>query len=139
MVPTDLEQQLIFLLRTITKEGSLVSFPKKGSQEDPLVEAIKQYLMQHITDTVRIENICNEFDYSRSYLNKRFRMETGSSLAAYITAAKIEEAKRLIRENNLNFAQISEYLSFDNPQYFSRVFRKHTGMTPTEFKKRAHI
>jgi len=117
----------------------LVSFPKKGSQEDPLVEAIKQYLMQHITDTVRIENICNEFDYSRSYLNKRFRMETGSSLAAYITAAKIEEAKRLIRENNLNFAQISEYLSFDNPQYFSRVFRKHTGMTPTEFKKRAHI
>lgn len=139
LIQTYLEQLLIFLLRTITKEGSLVSFPKKGSQEDPLVEAIKQYLSQHITDTVRIENICDEFDYSRSYLNKRFRAEAGSSLAAYIASAKIEEAKRLIRESDLNFAQISEYLSFDNPQYFSRVFRKHTGMTPTEFKNRAHI
>ena len=139
LIQTYLEQLLIFLLRTVTKEGSLVSFPQKGSQEDPLVAAIKQYLAQHITDTVRIEDICNEFDYSRSYLNRRFQAETGSSLAAYITTLKIEEAKRLIRETDLNFAQISERLSFDNPQYFSRVFRKRTGMTPTEFKNRAHI
>ena len=134
-----LEQLLIFLLRTITKEGSLVSFPKKDSQEDPLVAAIKQYLAQHITSTVRIEDICNEFDYSRSYLTKRFQAETGYSLAAYATNLKIEEAKRMIRESKLNFAQISEYLSFDNPQYFSRVFKNHTGMTPTEFRNRVHI
>ena len=139
LIQTYLEQLLIFLLRTVTKEGSLVSFPKKGSQEDPLVSAIKQYLAQHITDTVRVEDICNEFDYSRSYLNKRFQNETGQSLAAYFIALKIEEAKRLIRESDLNFAQISERLSFDNPQYFSRVFKKHTGMTPTEFRNRAHI
>ena len=94
LIQTYLEQLLIFLLRTITKEGSLVSFPKKGSQEDPLVSAIKQYLAQHITDTVRVEDICNEFDYSRSYLNKRFHAETGSSLATYITTIKIEEANR---------------------------------------------
>lgn len=139
LIQTYLEQLLIFLLRTITKEGSLVSFPKKGSLEDPLVAAIKQYLAQHITDTVRIEDICNEFDYSRSYLNKRFQNETGQSLAAYFIALKIEEAKRLIRDSDLNFAQISERLSFDNPQYFSRVFKNRTGMTPTEFKNRAHI
>lgn len=139
LIQTYLEQLLIFLLRTITKEGSLVSFPKKGSQEDPLVSAIKQYFAQHITDTVRVEDICNEFDYSRSFLNKRFQNETGQSLAAYFTALKIEEAKRLIRDSDLNFAQISERLSFDNPQYFSRVFKNHTGMTPTEFKNRAHI
>lgn len=139
LIQTYLEQLLIFLLRTITKEGSLVSFPKKGSQEDPLVAAIKQYLSQHITDTVRVEDICNEFDYSRSFLNKRFQNETGQSLASYFTALKIEEAKRLIRDSDLNFAQISERLSFDNPQYFSRVFKNRTGMTPTEFKKRAHI
>lgn len=139
LIQTYLEQLLIFLLRTITKEGSLVSFPKKGSQEDPLVAAIKQYLSQHITDTVRVEDICNEFDYSRSFLNKRFQNETGQSLASYFTALKIEEAKRLIRDSDLNFAQISDRLSFDNPQYFSRFFKNRTGMTPTEFKKRAHI
>ena len=103
------------------------------------MEAIKQYLAQHISDTIRVEDICNEFDYSRSYLNKRFQNETGISLAAYMNTLKIEEAKRMIRESKLNFAQISEYLSFDNPQYFSRVFKNHTGMTPTEFRNRVHI
>lgn len=139
LIQSYLEQLLIFLLRKTTKADRLVSFPQKGSQADALVEAIKQYLSQRVEQTVRIEDICNEFDYSRSFLNKRFQVETGQSLAFYFTALKIEEAKRLIRESDLNFTQISERLSFDNPQYFSRVFKKRTGMTPTEFKNRAHI
>ena len=129
LIQTYLEQMLIFLLRKNTNQ----------TDEDALVEAMKQFLAQRITQTVRIEDICNEFDYSRSYLTKRFQQGTGQSLAAFVTTLKIEEAKRMIRESDMNLAQISEYLAFDNPQYFSRVFKKRTGMTPTEFKKRAHI
>lgn len=139
LIQTYLEQMLIFLLRTNTTQTDVALFPQKETQEDALIEAMKQFLSQRITQTVRIEDICNEFDYSRSYLTRRFQQGTGQSLAAYATTLKIEEAKRLIRESDMNLAQISEYLAFDNPQYFSRVFKKRTGMTPTEFKKRAHI
>jgi len=52
---------------------------------------------------------------------------------------RMERAKELIRAGDLNFAQISARLSFENPQYFSRVFKKEYGMTPTEFKNMAHI
>ena len=52
---------------------------------------------------------------------------------------KIKKAKNLIREGNLNFTEISDTLSFDNPQYFSRVFRRVTGMSPTEFKNSLDI
>ncbi len=139
LIKTYLEQLLIFLLRVVTKEGNVSAFPQKEVQEDALVDSIKRYLAQRVEEVVRLEDICNEFDYSRSFLSKRFREKTGQSLAAYATELKIEEAKRLIRETKMNFAQISHQLSFENPQYFSRVFRRCTGMTPTEFRNRAHI
>lgn len=139
LIKTYLEQLLIFLLRTLIKEDDITSFPQKENQPDILVEAIKQYLLQRIEEKICLEDICSEFDYSRSFLNKRFRGKTGRSLMTYVTERKIEEAKRLIRESDKNFAQISEQLSFENPQYFSRVFKRYTGMTPTEFRNRAHI
>jgi len=138
LIKTYLEQFLIFLLRSITVTTP-PSFPQKDAQNDPLVERIHQYLLAHLDQVIRIEDLCREFDYSRSYLNRRFQAKTGQSLAAYAMGLKIGEAKRLIRETELNFAQISARLAFENPQYFSRVFKEKTGMTPTEFKKRAHV
>ena len=55
-------------------------------------------------------------------------------MADYFIKKKIEYAKRLIRENKYNFTEISDRLSFDNPQYFSRVFKRVTGITPTAFR-----
>ena len=68
------------------------------------------------------------------YLSRIFQEQTGATIANFAIWEKIKKAKRLIRENGMNFAQISDSLSFDNPQYFSRVFKRITGMTPTEFK-----
>ena len=138
LIKTYLEQFLIFLLRSMTKP-SVPSFPQKEAIDDPLIEAIRQYLMNHIEKVIRIEDLCREFDYSRSYLSRRFQQQTGQTLGDFATQLKINEAKRLIRETKLNFAQISSKLAFENPQYFSRVFKRKTGMTPTEFKNRAHI
>ena len=51
-----------------------------------------------------------------------------------IAKVRINRAKELIREGVMNFSEISDMLDFDNPQYFSRVFKRETGMTPSEFK-----
>lgn len=133
-----LEQFLILLLRKMTAITAS-STPQKEAQSDPLVEAIRQYLIARIEQNVRISDLCDAFDYSRSYLSRRFLGKTGQTLAAYATQLKIDEAKRLIRESDMNFSQISARLAFENPQYFSRVFKRLTGMTPSEFKNRAHI
>lgn len=139
LIKTYLEQLLIFQLRNITQSNDQIMTPQKDNMSDPLVSAIQQYLLQRVEETVRIEDICNEFDYSRSFLSRYFREQTGYSLAAFATMQKINAAKQLIRETNLNFAQISNRLAFENPQYFSRVFKRCTGMTPTEYKRLAHI
>lgn len=138
LIKTYLEQFLIFLIRSMITSAT-PTFPQKDEVLDPLVESVRQYLIEHAEKNVRIEDLCIEFGYSRSYLSRRFQEKTGQALASYAMQLKIDEAKRLIRETDLNLAQISAHLSFETPQYFSRVFKRKTGMTPTEFKKRAHI
>ena len=134
LIKTYLEQLLILLIRKINKIGNNV-FPNKESMENHLAVSIKQYLEQNVENQLKITDVCKKLGYSKSYLSKIFHEQTGCTIANYCNYVKIKQAKKLIRENNLNFAQISDKLSFDNPQYFSRVFKRFEKITPTAFKK----
>ena len=134
-IKTYLEQLLILLIRELQKVGHSEVFPNKKSMENHLIASVKEYLEEHVTASYRITDICKRLGYSKSYLCKLFHEQTGSTIADYGMKLKIKLAKQLIRENKLNFSEISDKLSFDNPQYFSRAFKRITGMSPTEFKK----
>jgi len=135
LVKMYLEQLLIFLVREITEQGKVNIFPSKESMENHLVMRIKRHIEDHTEDTIRIADLCETFGYGKSYLSKLFHEQCGETLINYTIRTKIDRAKQLIREGNMNFSQISELLHFDNPQYFSRVFKRVTGMTPREFKQ----
>ncbi len=134
LIKTYLEQLFIFLIRDITKAGEISVFPNKESMENHLITSIKSLIAENVEHSLRVEDICARIGYSKSYLSSLFRDQTGTTITGYSTRMKIDAAKRMIREDGLNFAQISDRLSFDNPQYFSRVFKRVTGMSPTEFK-----
>ena len=138
LVKTYLEQLLILLVREITEKGKVDIFPSKESMENHLVMKIKRYIENHVEDTVCISDICKTFGYGRSYLSRLFHEQCGETLISYTIHLKIDRAKQLIREDSLNFSQISAVLHFENPQYFSRVFKRTTGMTPSEFKRSVH-
>lgn len=128
-----LEQLFIMMLRDILKRETRV-FPSKEILENHLVTLIKEYVAQNVGKSVTLKDVCDELNYGKSYLCKLFHTYTGYSIMNYVTEEKIKYAKRLIRENNLNVTEISNELSFDSPQYFSRVFKRVTRMTPTEFR-----
>ena len=134
MIKTYLEQLLILLIRGITERGDSNIFPSKESMESHLVTATKNYIENHLEEEIRINEICHSIGYSKSYLSRLFREQTGNTIAHYAVGRKIKAAKQLIREGDMNFAEISDRLAFDNPQYFSSVFKRYMGMTPTEFK-----
>ena len=100
---------------------------------------MKNYIEKKIFEVFRVNELCQEIGYSKSYLCRLFHEQTGETIASYSVKLKIKTAKRLIREGNLNFAEISDKLAFDNPQYFCRVFKRVTSMTPTEFKLSLHF
>ena len=77
--------------------------------------------------------ICRDTLVGRSQLLKLFREKNGGGVIDFFLKLKIETAKQIIRENQLNFTQISERLGFSSIHYFSRQFKKITGMTPSEY------
>ena len=134
LIKTYLEQLLILLVRGAVLKEKTGVFPSKESMESHIVGSVKKFLQENANDVVRVNDVCKKLGYSKSYLSTLFREQSGETLAAYATRVKIDRAKQMIRDGNKNFTEISDALSFDNPQYFSRVFKRVTGMTPTEFK-----
>lgn len=134
LVKTYLEQLLILLIRERSEELADNDLPK-GSAENHVISAVRKYIADNAEKTIYISELCSYLGYSKSYISKVFKEQTGTTINAYTLEVKITYAKNLIREGNLSFSEISDRLSFDNPQYFSRVFKRVTGMSPTEFKR----
>jgi len=72
---------------------------------------------------------------SASVLKKTFRDQMGCGVMEYFTRLKVDAAKKMIRESDLNFSEIAGRLSFNTSQYFTTVFHRITGMTPTEYTR----
>ena len=137
MIKTYLEQLLILLIRYEQSTKHLRLFPSKESMENHLVSQIMKHIDANIYSKISVSEICHSLNYSRAYLSKIFKQETEYTIMEYILRQKIKTAKKLIREKNMNFTQISDKLCFDNPHYFSRVFKRVTNMTPSDYKKSA--
>ena len=135
LIKTYLEQLLILLLRNVTQAPERSVFPNKESMESHVVAKVKQFIHDRLYERFYVSDLCSHVGYCKTYLSNLFHEQTGETMTGYAVKAKIAKAKQLIQEGNKNFSQISDLLAFDNPQYFSRVFKRVTGTTPTEFKQ----
>lgn len=90
-------------------------------------------MKEHIRSHVTIEQICKDNLVGRSRLQKIFKNQCGLGIIDYFSKLKINSAKELIRSRHMNFTQISDYLGYTSIHYFSRQFKKETGMTPSEY------
>lgn len=96
---------------------------------------MKDYICERIYDTFKVEHMCTEFHYSKTYLSTIFKKHSNMTMQAFYMSKKIEEAKKLLLSINHSIAEIADMLSFANPYHFSNAFKKHTGHTPSMFRK----
>ena len=134
-----LEQFLIMLLRHEDLKHKNTEANETKSIENQLVNAICSVLAANLYKNATIEEICSGITYSRAYISRIFKANTGYTVSGYYTMLKIAEAKRLISETDYNFSQISYILMYDNPHYFSTVFKKQTGLSPSEYKRKNSV
>lgn len=132
MIRTYLEQLLILLMRG---DKSHLIFPTKDRLDNHLVQKMIQFLEENLYENLTIDQISAKLNYSRTYLCTAFKQSTGCSIIQYYTHLKIEEAKKLLREDNFNISQISDKLNFCNPHYFSYIFKKTVHMSPKEYQQ----
>lgn len=138
MIRTYLEQLLILLLRKETSSGGTI-FASHDLMIEDIANRMKKKLDETAYSDIKVNNFCKEMQYSKAYLSKIFLKNYGFTINEYINRVKINEAKKLIRKQEHNFTQIAEMLCFRDPLYFSKVFRRVTGMSPSEYKKSVRI
>lgn len=135
LIRISLEQLFIDIIRkdsSIVPEDRLSSAVKERSDEDAK-NIIISFMKDNICNNLTFEDVCKFSRMGKTNLKVMFRERTGTSVMEYYNMLKIEEAKRLIREENYNFTQIADRIGYSSIHYFSRHFKKVTGMSPSEY------
>ncbi len=99
-----------------------------------LGEKVKRYVHENVDKRIMLQDVADTVSISPSYLSALFKKEYGQNLVDYINAQKMERASELIREGRYRIYEISYMLSFENAYYFTKVFKRHMGMTPKEYQ-----
>lgn len=103
--------------------------------KSPLIRAAREYILLHLDQSVTTEELSRAMGINRTYLCKRFQEEAGMTVNHYVTALKMDEARRLLKITKKTSAEIAEVLGYSSQSYFQSVFKKHTGRTPGEYRE----
>ena len=134
VIKNSLETLLIYLLRNAQhKETSQEFFVSKIADSSELEDEIVRILRSKVYGKFSLADLSAELHYGTTHLCTFFREKTGKSIYQTYLKLKIDEAKKLIRKGKA-FSEIVELLCFDSISTFAYVFKKHVGMTPSEYR-----
>ena len=133
LIKIHLEELLIILIRKENQPVPPQYILSAKNSKTKTFEAIVYYLEAHICEVLTVEAICSDNLISRSCLQALFHEKTNNGVIEYFHRLKINLAKQLIREDNLNFTQIADFLSYSSIGHFSKQFKKFTNMSPSEY------
>ena len=131
-----LEQLIIHLYRRYFSYSLPVRssrFLAEASSGNDTYNRIVRYMEEHLGERMTIDRICRDNLVGRSQLHKLFRDTKGCGVIEFFSMMKIDTAKQMIRDNQLNFTQIADRLGYSSIHYFSRQFKQITTMTPSEY------
>lgn len=105
----------------------------KGNN-DALMERVMKYMNEHLADPdLNVEKLTEDVGISRAQLHRKLKEIAGVSAGEFIRNLRLEQAARLIEEGQINITQVAYSVGFCNQTHFSTVFKKHYGMSPSEY------
>lgn len=108
-----------------------------GAGASPLIRSVREYILTHLAEPITTEDLSRATGMNRTYLCKRFQEEANMTVNHYVTAVKMDEARRLLEVTKKTSAEIAEVLGYSSQSYFQSVFKKSTGKTPGEYRAAA--
>ncbi|MDP4091681.1 MAG: response regulator, partial [Bacillota bacterium] len=92
------------------------------------------YVLENVDSEINLSMIAASLHLNKNYLCEIFKQKTGVSLLEYITKVKMERAKVLLGKAELKSYEVADRLAYRNAEYFSKIFKKYTGLSPTEYR-----
>ena len=108
---------------------------KREEKSSSVVEKAKEYISSRYNKDMSLDDVSREVNISPYYFSKIFKEETGTNFIEYLTNVRIEKAKELLKDTEYTMKEICSMVGYQDPNYFSRSFKKNVGVTPTEYKE----
>ncbi|WP_261301537.1 helix-turn-helix domain-containing protein [Paenibacillus andongensis] len=127
----ELEQ---LLLDWVTQTSEAVR--EKKEEKHPVTSFVIDYINEHLAEEIYLEILAEKLKMSSGYLSSYFKAKTGKSIVDYINETRITKATSLLTDNRIKIHDAAMAVGYQNITSFNRMFKKYTGMTPSEYRKR---
>ena len=125
-------------MRLCTELSRLYQLSGGGAQTDIMkLAAATAYIERSFCSDISVAALAQMSGYSERQFGRLFRSAFSTTPSAYIAQLRVQKAQLLLRTTTAAVGEVAWSCSFDDQNYFSRIFRQHTGMTPTEYRKNA--
>ena len=128
---SDLKKYELQMVKIFT---DLVNNETENKYEYP-ISKIVDYIYQNITSKITVSDLSHITHLSADYISRIFNKEVGMSITDYIQAKKVEASKSFLLYKDMSITDIAAIFDFCNHGYYSKVFKKHTGFSPAEYRK----
>ena len=142
VVKNDLLDELPLILEKIVSENAESENQSDLNNDDAniencayVIQDIEKYIEENLDKKLSLTDIAESIHMNKSYISRMFKEKAGENLFDYINKRKIEKAKQLIKNNELRMYEIAINVGMEDTAYFSRVFKKYEGISPSEYQK----
>jgi two-component system response regulator YesN len=105
-----------------------------GTGDNGMLDQACKCVLDNIDSGISLSVVCNLIFMNKNHVSETFKQKVGISFTEYLTTVKMERAKKLIVDGRLKNYEMAEMLGFKDVEYFSKLFKKYAGCSPTEFK-----
>ena len=136
---TNLEEAIWLTQRSDNKKPVLKSDLQENHHENIKMNAvadnIRAFITQHYKEDISLQDVAGSMNYSDAYFCKIFKQCFNKSFLVYLTEYRVEMAKLLLADMSINIKDVSSKVGYRDSNYFSRVFKRSEGITPTEYRQ----
>ncbi|MCF0187526.1 MAG: helix-turn-helix domain-containing protein [Bacteroidaceae bacterium] len=131
----DLDEMKLWFVSKVRAATEAVANRKEDQSNSVISKAIS-YIENNFTKELSLDEVSRVVNVSPYYFSKLFKEEKGENFVEYLTRIRMEKAKQLLTTSDMSMKEICREIGYSDPNYFSRNFKKFTGMTPTEYARK---
>lgn len=132
MEQSDVRRMLCCVLSEYMQEAKAAN----QSGESPAVRLAKKYIAKNYKENITLAQVAEAVSLSRVYFSILFKRETGMNFLEYINQCRIDAAKEMLKDIRYNIGEVAEASGFQDSRYFSKVFKKAVGISPSDYRSR---
>ena len=121
-------------MHQLVKEFIEILKKSLGNDLSPIVMDSVKYIRRNYCEPVTLQEVSDHVGVSHAHLSRLFKEEMGLGFSDYINSFRLSKAKELLSESSMTLSEIAQTVGYSNQQYFTRVFKAETGMTPGQYR-----